>query len=130
MRHKRLSLALVVLILALFLVVGCTGILEGLGMNEQEIQEIKETTLAEVEKTKRAGRTALYEILSTVVAGVGVVTSTFLAKLLAAERRMNKAVIEGVEATNEGSPKAEIHKAAVKAGVEDKLHKRVTALTG
>ena len=148
--HRTATLLIITSIL-LFLLLGCASLFRSVGLSpeqaaaqESEFREAlaKATTQAVVDiqtglaeghdlKTiaARASTAFLWKIIAAAGAGVGVVLNGLLARWLTTEKKINRAIITGIETAGEKGTKEIIHTHALAAGIENALHKRVKALT-
>jgi len=149
--RKTVGNLLIVLSLA-FVVIGCTGLYRMFGLSEDAAEEqagLDQAALQDAVKDAvvqvqaglaagqdlktvavKAGSAFVWQIATVLVSGIGAVLSGLLGKLLKTERKITAAVITGVEKGSKSEVKESIQRAAIAAGVEPALHKRVKALTG
>ncbi len=135
----------------LFIIIGCTSLFRSAGLTDDQAQQqtlqlktalidatteaiaTVQTGLAEGHDLKTIAlnttSTFLWKIIAAAGATVGVVLNGLLAKWLTTEKKMNKALITGVESNPAGNVKESIEARATALGVENALHKRVKALT-
>lgn len=135
----------------LFLLIGCASLFRSAGLTDDQAAEqtaqLKTalsdaataavaditTGLAEGHDLKtiaaRASSAFLWKIIAAAGASAGIVLNGLLAKWLGTEKKINKAIITGVENSNDKSTKTAIRTAAIAAGIEPKLHARVQTLT-
>lgn len=135
----------------LFLLVGCPAFFRSAGLTDDQAAEqtakLKsalegataaaiadiQTGLAEGHDLKtiavKASSSFLWKIIAAAGATVGVVLNGLLAKWLSTEKKITKALITGIENNHDKNPKQAVHSAAVAAGIQPKLHKRVKSLT-
>jgi hypothetical protein len=135
----------------LFILIGCQSLFRSAGLsNEQaalQTAELKkaialagseaieniQTGLSEGHDLKtiavKTSSAFIWKIIAAAGASLGVVLNGLLAKWLSTEKKINKALISGVEKTNNTDTKEMIASIAGKAGIEPQLHARVKALT-
>ncbi|MBA7528102.1 hypothetical protein ES705_20285 [subsurface metagenome] len=137
--------------ICLFLLIGCASLFRSAGLSDdqaaEQTAELKaaltdatqeaiatvQTGLAEGHDLKtiaaKASSAFIWKIIAAAGATAGVVLNGLLAKWLGTEKKITKAIITGVENSNDQSAKQSIRSAAIAAGVESKLSARVKALT-
>lgn len=127
---RNLVAGVLVLVGLAFAAVGCGQLYKLAGLPPEKVDELTAEDQAVTVELIREGREQLWQIATLVVAGVGTIVSGLLAKWLGVERKINRAVIAGVEQAEDGNAKAAIKQQATVAGVQEVLHKRVKALGG
>lgn len=118
-----------ILVGILFCLAGCAQLYKLAGLTEEQTNEQLAADQETIIRTITQVRTTAADIITTALAGLGAISSGFLAKWLGTERKITKALITGVEANPTGDVKESIQAKATAAGVENKLHARVKALT-
>ena len=135
----------------LFILIGCQALFRSAGLTDDQAAEqtaqLKaalaeataaaltdvQTGLAEGHDLKtiavKTGSAFLWKILAAAGATAGVVLNGLLARWLGTEKKINKALMTGIEDANDSSVKTTVKSHALTAGVEEKLHARVKALT-
>ena len=113
----------------LFTYVGCSQIYKIIGLTDDQVATQVAADQTDRQKIIEGIRITTTDIILTTIAGLGAIASGFLAKWLGTEKKINKAIIAGVESAGNPSAKEAIHKAAVAAGIQSKLHARVKSLT-
>lgn len=135
----------------LFVLIGCQSLFRSAGLTpEQAAQQTAQlksalegaatSAIAEIQTGLEEGHdlktiavktssTFIWKIITAAGATIGVVLNSLLAKWLTTEKKINKAIITGVENHEAGDVKASIKHAALAAGIQSKLHARVKALT-
>lgn len=135
----------------LFVLIGCASLFRSAGLTDEQAAaqttELKsalegaataaiadiQTGLAEGHDLKtiaaRASAAFIWKIVAAAAATAGVVLNGLLAKWLGTEKKINKAMITGVENSVDNHVKTSIKAAAIAAGVEPQLHARVKSLT-
>ncbi|MBA7647988.1 hypothetical protein ES703_55767 [subsurface metagenome] len=148
---RNAALAVVTITIVLFILIGCQALFRSAGLTDEQAAaqtaELKaalegaatdaiadiHTGLAEGHDLKtiavKASSAFLWKMIAAAGATVGVVLNGLLAKWLSTEKKMNKAIITGVESNPTGNVKESIEAKAIALGVETKLHARVKALT-
>lgn len=127
-RHQTAGLIIIIIGL-LFITIGCEKLYRTIGLTEQQTTEQLAQDRAAIEGILNTSRSQLYDIIMTIIAGTGATLSGVLAKWLKTEKKITKAIIQGVEAAEQTTVKAAIQEKATAAGVEAKLKVRVNALT-
>ncbi len=135
----------------LFVLVGCAALLRSAGLDQDQaaqqsaaleralnhglaaaVDEIK-TGLAEGHSPSTIALNATSQMIWKLIAAgsstAGVVLSSLLAKWLGTEKKIAKAMIDGIEESEGIDVKSTVHKKAVEAGVEPALAARVRAYT-
>ncbi len=125
---KTIALSLICLGI-LFTMVGCAQMYKMLGLTEKQTTDQVSEDQKIIIRTISEVRTTAADIISASVAGLGALASGLLARLLGTERKITKALITGIEKTPDLDIKKNVMAEALTAGVEKKLHKRVSALT-
>ncbi len=135
----------------LFIVIGCQSLFRSTGLtDEQALEQTAQLKAALITATSEAVATVqtgleeghdlktiavkatssfLWKMIAAAGATVGVVLNGLLAKWLSTEKKINKALITGVEKSNNTDTKETIASIAGAAGIEPQLHARVKALT-
>ena len=122
--------AVILAIGVIYLVVGCASVYDKLGFTEDEINELTAADRALVRQAIEGGREWIWQMATVATSGLGAILSGLLGTWLRKERKINTAIIAGVEAADKSPVKEAIKREALSAGVESSLHKRVLALTG
>ena len=125
---KTLAMALICLGV-LFSITGCTQIYKLIGLTEEQTNEQVDLDRQVITRTITEVRTQAADLITTAVAAAGTIASGLLATWLGRERKITKALIVGIENSPELDTKKNVRNAAISAGVEKALHKRVEALT-
>lgn len=137
--------------IAVYMVVGCAAAYKAMGLTPAQAQEAVEKDTAAARKAGQEVRDALARVLAgeqvpmedaisaarvtlwqAVAAAIGVVGAAggaILSKVLGTERKMNAAIIAGVEKCNSGDVKRSITAQSLQRGVAVPLAKRVRKLT-
>lgn len=145
------AITILVISSLLFLLVGCPAFFRSAGLSDEQAAlqtaELKsalegaataaiadiQTGLAEGHDLKtiavKASSTFIWKIIAAAGAGLCIVLNGLLAKWLGTEKKINKAIITGIESANDSTVKESVHAKAIAAGVESKLNARVKALT-
>ena len=118
-----------ILIGCLFCLAGCAQLYKLIGLTDQQTADQVAADQTARQKIAEGIRLTTTEIITTAVAGLGAIASGFLAKWLGTERKITKALITGIESTTDVPTKRAVKENATAAGVENKLHARVKALT-
>ena len=126
---QKIAVLLLILLGSMFLLTGCPALYRALGLTEEQAAAQTAKDQADRQKLLDQVRFTSTEIISTALAGAGAILSALLARWLGTEKKINKAMITGVENSNDNSAKKAIRSAAIAAGVESKLHTRVKSLT-
>lgn len=113
----------------LFVTVGCEKLYSTIGLSDEQIAEQTAQDQEAIENIIETGRTQIYDVVVTILAGTGGILSGLLAKWLKTERKITTAIIQGVETASSDNVKTSIQQKATAAGVENELHTRVSALT-
>ena len=120
---------LFILIGSLFCLTGCAQLYKLIGLTEQQTQDQLSQDQKTIIRTITVTRNTVADIITTTIAGLGAITTGILAKRLGTEKKLNKALITGIEKSPDLSVKHSVKEQALSAGVESKLHTRVKALT-
>lgn len=137
--------------ICLFLLIGCASLFRSAGLTDEQAAEqtaqlksalgdATTSAIAEIQtglqeghdlKTiaVKASSAFIWKIVAAAGASAGIILNGLLAKWLGTEKKITKALITGVEQSNDQSAKESIRSAAIAAGVQAKLHTRVKALT-
>ncbi len=126
--HRAAALTFI-LIGALFCLAGCAQLYKLIGLTDQQTEQLLAEDQKTLIRTITHTRNTAADIITTAIAGLGAIATGFLAKWLGTERKITKVLITGVEADNDNTVKATIHRKALDAGIESKLHARVKSLT-
>ena len=118
-----------ILIGSLFSLAGCAQLYKLLGLSDRQAADQVAADQTARQEIIQGIRLTTTELITTAIAGIGAIASGFLAKWLSTEKKISKAMITGIEKANELTVKTSVHKQAVAAGIESKLHTRVKALT-
>lgn len=152
LRCSRTTAAIIIFAtIALFLLIGCHTLFKSAGLTDEqaaeqtaELQKTISFATSEALETIQRGLSEghdlktiavktssafLWKIITAAGATVGVVLNGLLAKWLTTEKKINKAMITGIESANDSTVKESVHAKAITAGIESKLHARVKALT-
>lgn len=127
-RHNTAGLFLLLIGSAL-VIIGCESLYHTIGLTDEQTAQQLAADQEALQGLLTTGRTTLYDIIVTIMAGGGTILSGLLAKWLGTERKITTAMIQGIESADPGTVKEEVQKKAIAAGVESKLHSRVVALT-
>lgn len=147
----RSALTILAAIAALFLLIGCASLFRSAGLSPEQaalqsaelhhqITAAATAAVADIQtglaqghdlKTIAVNTTSAFawKIATIAASTIGTLLSALLAKWLGTEKKINKALIVGVEDGDDTSAKKHIHSAALTLGVEPQLNKRVRALT-
>lgn len=148
---RNAALTIITITIFLFILIGCHALFRSAGLTDQQAAqqtaELKsalegaaaaavadiQTGLAEGHDLKtiavKASSAFLWKMIAAAGATLGVVLNGLLAKWLSTEKKINKAIITGVEFAKPNGVKETIQHHATLAGVENKLHARVKSLT-
>ena len=126
---QKTAVILFIIIGSLFTITGCAQLYKLIGLTEKQTQDQLDQDQETIIRTITLTRNTAADIITTAVAGLGTIASGFLAKWLGTERKITKAMIAGVEKSKNPDTKQSITTAALAAGIEPQLHKRVKALT-
>ncbi len=129
--RKQWCIAMFLSLLFLFGVyTGCRGVYKVAGLTEPQAEEQVKKDQEKIIKTVDEGREVFWQTVSAGVAGVGALTAGLLARWLHTERRINGAMILGIEkGENAKGVKESVELHTHKAGVDSALAKRVRKLT-
>lgn len=125
----RTAAILFVLIGTLFTITGCLQLYKTIGLTDDQVQDQLTKDQDSRQKIIQQVRFTTTEIITTALAGIGTIASGILAKWLGTERKITSTLISAVESTKNPDLKETIKNKATSAGIEPKLHKRVSALT-
>lgn len=114
---------------ALFLLSGCYGLYKSIGLTDDQATAQATADQQLITQILHQSRTSTGQIITSAIAGLGAITSGILAKWLGTERKITASMIGAVEHAGNTSVKEAIKTHATAAGVETKLHRRVTTLT-
>lgn len=126
---QKTAVILFILIGSLFIITGCAQLYKFIGLTDEQIADQVAADQVDRQKIIQGIRLTTTEIITTAIAGIGAIASGFLAKWLGTEKKINKALITGIESANGHSVKETVKNNAMAAGVEPQLHTRVKALT-
>lgn len=125
-----LVLVILFVFLSACLLTGCQSLVDLLqegGMDLDQVSQDAHTfALDEVEHWTDFA----WQLVTVFVSGLGAGVAALLSKWLIKERKISRAMIEGIEASNPANVKNSICKYAGIHGVQTALHKRVKQLTG
>ena len=134
-----------------FIVVGCAGVYRALGVPETTANQLGPEDEAAIAAAVQsgisdvvaqvatgtpittaavsAGSTLAWKLATIFLGGAGTILSTLLAKWFGTEKKINTALIRGIEKSDKDTVKKAVQAEAMATGVESKLHTRVVSLT-
>ncbi len=120
---------LFIIIGALFIITGCRGIYQKLGMTPDQVDAQVAADQQTITQILDQSRTSTTQIITSAIAGLGAIASGILAKWLGTERKITDTLITTIESNSNAVLKEMIQAKAKKRGIEPKLAARVKALT-